>query len=103
MAEVAPSEILIIDRASEASVYANSEPVVQSLIERFGGVHNIHLARLWTAKRCLLVEGKDRRVPEAPSRPPVPRRRSSTGRHTQHEHWGLGRVELRSRLSPVHR
>ena len=59
MAEVAPSEVLIIDRASDVSAYANSEPAVQSLIERLGGVHNIHLARLWTAKRCLLVEGKD--------------------------------------------
>jgi hypothetical protein len=59
MAEVSPSEILIIDRSNETSVFADSEPVVQGLVERLGGVHNIHLARMWTAKKCLLVEGKD--------------------------------------------
>ncbi len=59
MAEVAPSEILIIDRNQSTSRFADSDPVVQALIEHLGGVHNIHLARLATASRCLLVEGKD--------------------------------------------
>lgn len=59
MAEVAPSEILIIDRHQETSHFADDDPMVQSLIEHLGGVHNIHLARLANANRCLLVEGKD--------------------------------------------
>ena len=59
MAEVAPSEILIIDRHQETSGFADDDPMVQSLIEHLGGVHNIHLARLANANRCLLVEGKD--------------------------------------------
>lgn len=59
MAEVAPSEVLIIDRDRDCSAYANSDPAVQELVDRLGGIHNIHLARLWNAKRCLLVEGKD--------------------------------------------
>ncbi|MDE2976223.1 MAG: AAA family ATPase [Acidobacteriota bacterium] len=59
MAEVAPSKILIIDRHRETSGYADDDPMVQSLIEHLGGVHNIHLARLANANRCLLVEGKD--------------------------------------------
>lgn len=59
MAEVAPSEILIVDRRKETSGFADDDPMVQSLIEHLGGVHNIHLARLANANRCLLVEGKD--------------------------------------------
>ena len=28
-------------------------------MDQLGGVHNVHLARLWSAKKFLLVEGKD--------------------------------------------
>lgn len=59
MAEAQPSEILIIDKRKRRSVYANSEPAVQHLVDHIGGVHNIHLARLWNARRFILVEGKD--------------------------------------------
>jgi len=59
MAEVEPAQILIIDRSREQSEFANSDPDVQRLIERLGGVHNLQLARLWNSKRCLFVEGKD--------------------------------------------
>jgi len=59
MAEVAPSEVLIVDRDQAESQFADSDPAVQDLIERLGGIHNVQLARLWGAKRCLLFEGKD--------------------------------------------
>jgi predicted ATPase len=59
MAEVDHSEILVIDRKEATSRFATSDPEVQGLVERLGGVHNLQLARLWTAKRCLFVEGKD--------------------------------------------
>jgi hypothetical protein len=59
MAEAEPSEILVVDRNKKRSAYANSEPAVQRLIEHVGGIHNIHLARLWNARRFILVEGKD--------------------------------------------
>lgn len=62
MAEVAPSDTLIINRRASQSEYADSNRSVQSLVERVGGVHNIQLARLWTSKRFLLVEGKDVRL-----------------------------------------
>jgi hypothetical protein len=59
MAEADPSEILIIDKRSKRSKYADNEPGVQSLIDQIGGIHNVHLARLWSARKFLLLEGKD--------------------------------------------
>jgi hypothetical protein len=59
MAEADPSNILIIDKKDRRSRYANNEPGVQVLIDQIGGIHNVHLARLWSAKKFLLIEGKD--------------------------------------------
>ncbi|MDX2152889.1 MAG: ATP-binding protein [Bryobacteraceae bacterium] len=59
MAEADPSDILVVNNHRKTSQYANTAPGVQVLIERLGGIHNVHLARLWNAKRVLLVEGKD--------------------------------------------
>jgi energy-coupling factor transporter ATP-binding protein EcfA2 len=59
MSEAEPKEILVIDRSRSKSNYTNSEPAVQHLIEHIGGVHNVHLARLWSARRLILVEGDD--------------------------------------------
>ena len=54
-----PSEILIVDRTRAESKFADTLPAVQRLIDRIGGIHNVHLARLWSARRCILVEGDD--------------------------------------------
>jgi hypothetical protein len=59
MAEADPGQVLIADKSRSKSVFANTEPAVQSLVDQLGGVHNVHLARLWSAKKFLLVEGKD--------------------------------------------
>ena len=59
MAETDPGNILIIDKTKKRSKYANDEPGVQLLIDQIGGIHNIHLARLWSARKFLLLEGKD--------------------------------------------
>lgn len=59
MSEVQPDEILVIDKRKPQSKFASSLPAVQRLIDNVGSVHNIHLARLWNAKRFILVEGKD--------------------------------------------
>lgn len=59
MAESDPGNILIIDKKDRRSHYANNEPGVQILIDQIGGIHNVHLARLWSARKFLLVEGKD--------------------------------------------
>lgn len=59
MAEVHPSDILVIDRKRRNSDFVDSPPELQNLIDRLGGLLNIHLARLWDARRCLFVEGND--------------------------------------------
>jgi len=59
MAEVEPEEILVIDRGRRRSRFTTNLPAVQQLIDHVGSVHNIQLARLWHARKCLLVEGDD--------------------------------------------
>ena len=59
MSEVDPENILIVNKARENSDFATSLPAVQRVTENIGSVHNIQLARLWSSKRFLLVEGKD--------------------------------------------
>jgi len=62
MSEVDPDQILIIERKRKQSRFADSIPAVQNLIERVGSAHNLHLARLWNAKRFLIVEGDDLKI-----------------------------------------
>jgi len=59
MAEVEPENILVVDKDRRRSMFASSIPAVQEVIEHIGGIHNLHLARLASARKCLLVEGKD--------------------------------------------
>ena len=59
MSEVDVNEILIIDKKRPKSRFAGTLPAVQKLIDHVGSVHNIQLAKLWNARRCILVEGKD--------------------------------------------
>ena len=59
MAEVDPSSILIVDRCQEQSRFATSLPAVQQIINYIGGVHNIQLARLWSHKKIIFIEGDD--------------------------------------------
>jgi len=60
MAEADPSEIVVIDRRRKRSRFASSSPAVQKIIDHVGGVHNIQLARIGSAKKLLLVEGGDK-------------------------------------------
>ena len=59
MSEVDPENILIVDKAQEKSDFATSLPAVQRVTNNIGSVHNVHLARLWSSRRFLLLEGKD--------------------------------------------
>jgi predicted ATP-dependent endonuclease of OLD family len=59
MAEVNPNSILVVDKNSENSQYATDLPGVQNIIDNIGSIQNIGLARLWSSKKLLLVEGKD--------------------------------------------
>lgn len=59
ISEVSADEILVIDRDRSESSFATSVPAVQQIVNSIGSAHNLQLARLWNARRCVLVEGKD--------------------------------------------
>ncbi len=59
MSEMTPDDILIVDKTQRQSSFTTSLPAVQHIIDQLGGVHNIHLARLWNSKRCIHIEGQD--------------------------------------------
>src|SRR5437870_1811214 len=59
MSEVSPEEILVVDKGRKHSKFAASLPIVQNVIDRLGGVQNIHLARLWASRKCLHIEGDE--------------------------------------------
>jgi hypothetical protein len=62
MSEVAPEDILVIDKRHPESKRADSLPAVQAVLARLGSAQNIHLFRLWNAKRFILIEGDDLRL-----------------------------------------
>ena len=57
MAEVEPDNILPIDSSKKKLVYANKTPIVQKIIDEIGSVHNLEIARLFSHKKFLIVEG----------------------------------------------
>lgn len=59
MAEVDPSEIIVINKENKSSDFANTIKNVQNVIDHFGGIHNIEISRLWSSKKLIIVEGKD--------------------------------------------
>jgi len=59
LAETKPNNILIIDRSRKKSTFSTNLPAVQKILEEIGSAQNLHLTRLWSAGRLLLVEGKD--------------------------------------------
>lgn len=59
MSEVDPDKILVIDRNRFNSKFAATTPAVQKLLSHIGSEQNLHLARLWSSRRLILVEGKD--------------------------------------------
>jgi energy-coupling factor transporter ATP-binding protein EcfA2 len=62
MSEVDPSEVLVVERKRSKSNFATSLPAVQRVVSTIGSAQNIQLARLWTSRRALLVEGKDIKI-----------------------------------------
>ncbi|MDE1843632.1 MAG: AAA family ATPase, partial [Thaumarchaeota archaeon] len=62
MSEVDAGQILILDRKRERSIYADSLPTPQVVLDDIGSVHNVHLARLNWSRRFLVVEGDDLKI-----------------------------------------
>jgi len=59
LSEVKPQGILIIDKGRTKSAFASSIPMIQNLVDEMGCQHNIQMAKLWSGKRLILVEGTD--------------------------------------------
>jgi len=59
LAEVNPENVLVVDKEGADSRFAETVPAVQSVINNIGGAHNLQFARLWSAKKCLFIEGDD--------------------------------------------
>lgn len=59
MSEVEPDEIVTVDATRRRSRRARTLADAQQAVALVGGIHNLQLQRLWSAKRVLFVEGKD--------------------------------------------
>ena len=59
LAEVDADNVLILNKQRSRSRFATALPAVQRVLTQIGSAQNIQLMRLWTARRFLLVEGKD--------------------------------------------
>lgn len=59
MGEVEPQNVLVVDRSRRKARFASDLASLEPIVDKIGGIHNLQLARLWNAKRCLFVEGKD--------------------------------------------
>jgi AAA15 family ATPase/GTPase len=57
MAEVEPDNILPVESSKTKLAYANKTPIVQKIIDDIGSVHNLEIARLFSHKKFLIVEG----------------------------------------------
>lgn len=62
ISEVEPENIVVIERKRPQSRFADTLPAVQSILTGVGSAHNIHLTRLWSARRFILVEGDDLKI-----------------------------------------
>lgn len=59
MSEAAPSDILDVNPRGKQSRWLTNLRGVQQVIDRIGGVHNVQIARLGGARRCLFLEGDE--------------------------------------------
>lgn len=59
LSEATPDNVLILERSSPTSYFTTNLPAVQRVLNDIGSAQNLHLTKLWSAKRLLLVEGKD--------------------------------------------
>jgi len=59
MSQVDPDEVVVLDRRQECSPFAASLPGLQRAIDDIGSIHNLQLARLWSSRRLLVLEGGD--------------------------------------------
>lgn len=59
LSETDPRDVLVIDRGRPNSGFAAGAPGLQAAVSSLGSAHNLQLARLWSARKMLIVEGHD--------------------------------------------
>jgi predicted ATP-dependent endonuclease of OLD family len=59
LSEVSPQEILLIDKRRQRAGFADSVQALQIAVDKLGATQNLQLSRLWTARKLILLEGKD--------------------------------------------
>lgn len=96
ISETRPNEIVMVDRNRPKSRFATSVQAVQRVVDHLGGVQSLQLTRLWSARRCVFVEGGDFRLLKLLHDRLDPRSRHSPRRNTEHVNWRMGRVAPRS-------
>lgn len=58
MSEVEPENIMPINSVKPKQQYANKLPIVQKIVNDIGSVHNIEIARIFSHRKFLIVEGE---------------------------------------------
>lgn len=62
ISEVEPENILVIEKSKSSSHYAVNLPGIQSIIDNIGSTHNLQISKLWSAKKCIFIEGDDIKI-----------------------------------------
>lgn len=57
MSEVEADNIIPVDSSFSKLNYADHTPMVQEIIDGIGSVHNLEIARIFSSKKFLIVEG----------------------------------------------
>lgn len=60
ISDVQPKDLLLINRSSEQSYFAENHPMLQEAVYDIGSIHNISLNRILNNKTYLFVEGEDK-------------------------------------------
>jgi energy-coupling factor transporter ATP-binding protein EcfA2 len=59
ISEVDPDSLLIVDKKEKKSYFAKSRTKTQAFVDQIGSLQNIYWTKLWSSKKCILIEGKD--------------------------------------------
>ena len=59
ISSVDPESLVVIERSQERSRPLLTTEAAQAAIEHLGGVHNVHVTRLYRSERFIMIEGKE--------------------------------------------
>jgi len=98
-----PRSLVVVDRTRKRSRPLMSVEAAQAAIENLGGVHSLHVARLFSSDRFLMIEGDDVRLLSALQRLAEPESRAVIATLPAYETggWGGWHHAIRSKLPRV--